>query len=87
MGFFSNLLQPAKRTEPTCAPDADDIWEQIERAEGDACRVSKSAALMIRKKMAEDLGRTFGNTPLPASINGTEIIVDSELTGITVEAE
>ena len=87
MGFFSNLLMPANRPEPKCAPDADDIWEQIERADGDTCRVSKSAALMIRKKLAEDLGRSFGDTPLPGSINGTEIIVDSELIGITVEAE
>ena len=65
--------------------DADSIWEQIERANAPMCRISKEAALLIRQKLASDLGRTLGNTPLPVDINGSEIVVDGELSGITVE--
>ena len=83
MGFFSNLLQPASDPRPDL--DADAVWEEIERAHAPRCRISKEAALLIRQKLVADLGRTLGSTPLPCDINGTEIVVDGELSGITVE--
>lgn len=65
--------------------DADAIWEQIERANAPSCRVSTAAAMLIRQKMASDLGRTLGNTPFPCDINGTAMVIDGELSGTTVE--
>ena len=84
MGFFSDLLRPTADPRPDL--DADAIWEKIERANLPRCRISEEAALLLRQKLAADLGRSLGTTPLPGDINGTVIEVDDELPGITVEA-